>query len=102
MKYLDKEIDLFGDKWQIKYVDEISDEGDNKLYGTTDYGTHIIHIATKVEGKPLEKEAIRITLLHELNHAILQAGQYCEISTDEPLVEWIAKCYNYLIKNKVL
>jgi hypothetical protein len=36
--------------------------------------------------------------MHEIVHAILDEGQYGEISSNEPLVEWLAKCLIQLNK----
>lgn len=103
-QYKDKEFDLFGDKWTIKYVDTLTQKEDNaELYGLTDYGNRTIYIATTLDGKtPVSKRDLRLTLLHELNHAILQSGQYMEETSDEPLIEWMAKCYYKLLEDKII
>jgi len=42
------------------------------------------------------------TLLHEINHAIFTSGQYLDSNADEPLVEWVARCYcSILFKQKI-
>ena len=40
-------------------------------------------------------------MLHELTHSILDTGGYNNSSSDEPLVEWIARCLNSLLKQNV-
>lgn len=45
----------------------------------------------------MDKSDAKITLLHELIHAILDEGQYSNASNDEPMVEWLARCLKSLM-----
>jgi len=45
----------------------------------------------------MSKSETKITLLHELLHAILDEGQYFAQSEDEPMVEWLARCLKSLM-----
>jgi hypothetical protein len=103
-KYQDKEFDLFGVKWTIKYVYTLEEtEEDNFLFGMSQVDRATIRIALlDSKGKPLSDDNIRITLLHELTHAILSSGGYEHSTHDEPMVEWIARNINSLIKQKVI
>ena len=102
----DKLFDLFGSIWEIKYVDHIlQDEDDEEhfYYGLTTHGAHKIEIAIKdPDGKPLPKEEIKISLLHELMHAILGQGMFSAYNGDEPCVEWCARSINSLINQKII
>lgn len=44
----------------------------------------------------MDKSEAKITLIHELIHAILDEGQYHGSSADEPMVEWLARCLKSL------
>ena len=95
-------IDLFGEKYKIRYVDNIPSD-DGYVYGQYNRVKGLIEVALlDDEGKPLSKETVRISLLHEIMHAIFSAGQYREQNDNEPLVEWCAKCLNQLIKSNIL
>jgi hypothetical protein len=104
-KYQDREFDLFGIKWTIKYVDKLEETNkeDGYFFGISHVDSATIQIALlDSKGKPLSEETIRITLLHELTHAILGSGSYESSTHDEPMVEWIARCINSLLKQKVI
>lgn len=105
-KYKDFEFDLFGTKWQVKFVEkvDIKDADDSKFYfGHSDGIRSIITIAVKDdEGNPLKEDTIALTLIHEIIHAIFGNGCYNNSCDDEPLVEWTAKCIMSLIKQNVL
>lgn len=45
----------------------------------------------------MDKSDAKITLIHELIHAILDEGQYGNASNDEPMVEWLARCLKSLM-----
>lgn len=45
---------------------------------------------------------MELSLLHELFHAVLAEGQYLSSTSDEPLVEWLARCTKHLIDQKVI
>ena len=99
-KLHNKKIDIFGSKYTIKIVDKIEDE-DGYYLGTTYHNKRIIELARYTNNVKISNNEIIETLLHEINHAILASGQYLDSNNDEPLVEWIAKCYySILFKQK--
>lgn len=99
-----KEFDLMGIKYTIQYIDKIETEDESTFrFGSTNAAAHRITLAKlNYEGNPMDKEEAKITLLHEVIHAILDEGQYHNSSSDEPMVEWLARCLNSLIKQKVI
>ena len=100
-----KKFELFDTNWSIEFVDNIetSDEEGYFWFGDTNGIDKRIRVATKgLNNKNLSKKEINLTLLHELVHAILITGNYHDINRDEPLIEWIAKCINSLLKQKIL
>lgn len=99
-----KEFDLLGIKYTIQYIDKIETEEENLFRsGTTNPAAHRITLAKlDFDGNPMSKSEAKITLLHELIHAILDEGQYHSSSNDEPMVEWLARCLNSLIDQKII
>lgn len=97
MEYRDKIIDIFGSKWQIKFVDKIEVEDDSDIDGLTDSTNRIISVSTNQS-----KNEVNITLFHELIHAMLNTGQYLNTSKDEPMVEFLARSFNSLIEQGVI
>lgn len=96
-------IDILGDKYTVEFVDKVFNSEDKWVFGLTCTDQLKILISTCTEDNvPLTKEQIRITLLHEIAHAICFAGCYIGYGEDEPFVEFIAKSLNSLIKQKVL
>lgn len=104
MKLKDKEFEIFGSKYRLEYVDEIETEKEGSFVtGRTNSATNVIYISRyDADGKPVDPSEHKITLLHELIHAILDEGQYLSSSGDEPLVEWLARCINSLLKQKII
>lgn len=99
-----KEFDLLGTKYTIQYIDkiEIEEEGVFRS-GSTNPTAHRIALARlDFDGKPMDKSEAKITLLHELIHAILDEGQYRGSSGDEPMVEWLARCLHSLRNQKII
>ena len=99
-----KEFDLLGTKYTIQYKDKIEVE-DESLFrvGTTSSAAHRITLAKlDYDGKPMDKSEAKITLIHELIHAILNEGQYHDASSDEPMVEWLARCLKSLLDQKII
>ena len=99
-----KEFDLLGVKYTIQYIDKI-DTGDEHIFrfGNTNTAAHEITLARlDFDGKPMDKSEAKITLLHELIHAILDEGQYRGSSGDEPMVEWLARCLKSLMDQKII
>lgn len=98
-----KTFDIFGKEYTLDYVDEIHNEDDNGItYGLTNHPEGTIHIATKPKGYKLKPKDIEITKLHEIMHAIFDAGDYHNCNDDEPLVEWCARCIYSLRKQGVI
>ena len=98
-KLHNKKIDIFGAKYTIKIVDRIEEE-DGYYRGMTYHGKRIIELARYADNVRISDNEIIETLLHEINHAILTTGQYLNTSSDEPLVEWIARCYYSILFNQ--
>ena len=98
-KLHNKKIDIFGTKYTIKIVDRIEDEN-GQYRGMSYHGKLIIELARYADNVKMDNNEIIKTLLHEINHAILATGQYLNISSDEPLVEWIARCYYSILFNQ--
>ena len=98
-KLHNKKIDIFGSKYTIKIVDKIEDE-DGYYLGTTYHNKRIIELARYTNNVKISNNEIIETLLHEINHAILATGQYFNSNDDEPLVEWIARCYYSILFNQ--
>ena len=103
MELMNKSFNIFGSKYRIKFVDNVLDEESNWIYGKTDATSKEILISTKLSnGKDVQENEILITLYHEIMHAILLIGQYTDYSSDEPLVEWLARCILSLKNQKIL
>ena len=101
-KLNDKTIDIFGTRYTIKIVDTLDDDTKVNHYGVTINNARIIKISKNVNGESQPDDELNITFLHELIHAILDTGQYLTCSSDEPLVEWLARSLYSLIKQDVL
>lgn len=99
-----KEFDLLGTKYTIQYIDKIETEEEGLFRsGSTNPAAHRITLARlDFDGKPMDKSEAKITLLHELIHAILDEGQYHNSSENEPMVEWLARCLKSLMDQKVI
>ena len=103
MELKNKSFNIFGTKYRIKFVDNVLDKESNWIYGKTDATSKEILISTKLSnGKNVQENEILITLYHEIIHAILLIGQYVNSSSDEPLVEWLARCILSLKNQKIL
>ena len=86
---------IFNTTWTVSFIDNFKNEtkeGEFK-FGDTNYELNRIRIATKTkEGKLLAEKTIKLTVLHEIMHAICGTGQYNAYSEDEPFIEWLANC----------
>ena len=101
-KLHNKKIDIFGTKYTIKIVDKLEDEN-GQYRGMTYHGKLIIELARYADNVRIRYHGLIITLLIEINHAILATCQYYDSYDVEPLVEWIARCYySILFKQKLL
>lgn len=98
-----KKFELFGKDYTLEQVEEIVNERENTVtYGITNHPEGLIQIADKVNGFKRSEKEKEITKLHEIMHAIFDAGNYHECNDDEPLVEWCARCLYSLKKQGVL
>lgn len=98
---------IFNSMWTVSFVDKIpfeeSEKNEGFLFGRTYPENNKILIATKdSKSNILPETTIKLTVLHEIMHAILIAGQYNSCSDDEPLVEWLANCIYSLLEQKKL
>ena len=93
---------IFNSTWTVSFIDNFNDEAKEGefRFGDTNYELNKIRIATKTkEGQPLAEKTIKLTVLHEIMHAICGVGQYNAYSEDEPFIEWLANCI-YSIKEQ--
>ena len=103
MELKNKSFNIFGSKYRIKFVDNVLNEEGDWTYGKIDTYSKEIQVSIKLSnGKDMQENEILITLYHEIIHAILLAGQYTNSSSDEPLVEWLARCILSLKNQKIL
>ena len=91
----DFSFNIFNTTWTVSFIDNFKDEtkeGEFR-FGETNYELNKIRIATKTkEGQLLAEKTIKLTVLHEIMHAICGTGQYNAYSEDEPFIEWLANC----------
>ena len=103
MELKNKSFNIFGTKYRIKFVDNVLNEEGDWTYGKIDTHSKEIQVSIKLSnGKDVQENEILITLYHEIIHAILLTGQYVNSSSDEPLVEWLARCILSLKNQKIL
>lgn len=104
MKLQNTEFDIFGTKWKVVFKETVlnDEEQPHELYGCCTMSSHTIEIAKSVNGVKQSKEELKISLLHEIFHAIFDTGQYFNSSNDEPLVEWCARSINNLLEQKII
>ena len=104
MEFKNIKFKIFDSTWNIKFEDKYfkADEG-GTIFGETDPNTRTIRISLRdINGNPYKENNIRVTVLHELFHAIFLEGQYLNEYNDEPIVEWSAKCINSLLNQHVI
>lgn len=98
MKYKDKCIKVGDAMYQVKYIDSAYVDG-NWVYGKCDSGRKTIYISLKdIDGRSLKQYDIKLTLMHELLHAIYDNCCFYDISGNESAIEWAAKCLVQLDK----
>jgi hypothetical protein len=102
-KIKDFKFKLFGSTYSVSFVDVITlPNCEGFLYGYCDNICRSIKIATKdSDGKPFPIEEIKISLFHEISHAVLNTGGYVTEGSNEQLVEWLGRCMNSLLEQKV-
>lgn len=102
----EKKLSIMGTPYTVEYLEKVKKENQEEgiiSEGLCDSSNRSIKVATKrPDGKDFPKEEIEKNFLHELFHAILDEGQYLEESSNEPMVEWLARCTRDLIRQKVL
>ena len=93
---------IFNSTWTVSFVDKIElPNSEGFFFGHTNVSANKILIALKdYDGNSLPQTTIEITVLHEIIHAILSSGQYESATNDEPLVEWLARCYYSILFNQ--
>lgn len=105
MEFKNRRFKIFDSTWSIKFEDryfEGKDDG-GTIFGEIDPNTRTIRISLRdINGNPYREDNIRVTVLHELFHAIFFEGQYNSEYNDEPIVEWSAKCINSLLNQHVI
>ena len=104
MEFKNIKFKIFDSTWNIKFEDKYfkADEG-GTIFGETDPNTRTIRISLRdINGNPYKENNIRVTVLHELFHAIFLEGQYLNEYNDVPIVEWSAKCINSLLNQHVI
>lgn len=103
MEYKDFSFEIFGTTWEVKFVEEIKEVGEDKYeLGESNSVNNVITISTKdKEGNPLSYQTVQLTLLHEIVHSIFTTGAYINSTEDEPLVEWTARCLKSLLTQNV-
>ena len=98
----EKKVNIFGTEYTIKYVDSIKSEDNLVTDGLCDPANRTITIVTKQPNNNLiSKQDVNKNTLHELIHAFLDEGQYLEYSDNEPLIEWLARCFYSILKQDV-
>lgn len=103
MKFKNREIDIFGSKYSLEYVDKIEAEDGMFIEGVCQSSAGKIQIVKKdFNNKEIDNRNHTRVLFHELMHAILNEGQYFGSSADEPMVEWMARCLTSLKEQKVI
>ena len=95
---------IFNSTWTVSFVDAVkTDDEKDFVFGITCGPQNRIEVATKDSaGNKLPETTVRLTVLHEMIHAILDEGQYNDASLDEPMIEWLANCiYSLKQQNKL-
>lgn len=104
MEFKNRKFKIFDSIWSIKFENKhFKAEDVGTIFGETDPNTRTIRISLKdINGNPYKEDNVRVTVLHELLHAIFFEGQYLSEYNDEPIVEWSAKCLNSLINQHII
>lgn len=94
MNTKNRKFEIYKSKWNLEFVDSVETFGDEEFrYGECDTLKKTIRIALKDnDGGDIDKRDVDVTIAHEFIHCMLDEGGYNEISANEPLVEWLAKC----------
>lgn len=99
-----KDFYIFGTKYTLGHVEEIDDKSSKgTVVGLCDSTNYKVWVATKLpNGESVPKDDQEKNKLHELFHAVLNEGGYLSLSDDEPLVEWLARCTQQLLKQGII
>lgn len=103
----DIKFKVFSSPWTIKFKEnvftQLEDGREVWAFGTAEPSKRRINISLKTEdGICIPPSELRLTILHEVLHAFLVTGQYLQANSDEPLVEWLARCVNQLIESNTV
>ena len=98
---------VFESPWTIKFQERVTTETEDGrivwAFGIAKPAERKIFISTKTdEGVAIPASELKLTALHELMHAVFVTGQYLQANSDEPLVEWLARCIFSFMNNKTL
>ena len=98
---------VFESPWTIKFQERVTTETEDGkevwAFGIAKPAERKIFISTKTdEGVAIPASELKLTVLHEVMHAIFVTGQYLQSNADEPLVEWLARCIFSFMNNKTL
>lgn len=108
MEFKNRKFRIFDSVWTIKFENRYFDAKDFKgeegtIFGLTDPDNRVIRISLlNRDGKTYPESQVKVTVLHELMHAIFMEGQYLNEFNDEHLVEWSAKCINQLLNQHMI
>ena len=107
MELKNRKFKIFGQTWKLNFVDDIvlnsADGEEIHPKGTSNWEVSKIEIRkNSIEGKPFDEETIKISILHELMHALLDEGMFKDESQNEQLVEYLAKGVNSLLNQHVI
>ena len=80
-------IEIDGCNFEVMYTKEPIIIGNKTCYGSIDYDASTISIDANVS-----EYTKSVSLLHEIVHGILDARGFYEESSDEELVEQVARC----------
>lgn len=101
-EFKNKKIKIFDTTYKIIFKDKVFNDEDRWVYGCCCQCKKEILISLKCyDDSPLYVNEIETTIMHEIIHAILDECCYVEISSNEPAVEWLAKCLIQLKKQKI-
>ena len=91
-------IEIDGCNFEVMYTKEPIIVDNKTCYGSIDYDTSIISIDANVS-----EYTKNVSLLHEVIHGILDSRGFHEESSDEELVEQVARClYSTLLHSPEL
>jgi len=103
MKQFPKKLKILGVPYKVFYVNNLREadtEGKDEVFGSISHCDKIIKIYIK---PPRPSEAIFITLIHEIIHAILNdAGlDFADEMREEHVIKTLASCFvSFLVDNK--